>query len=66
LNLSDKKVAESGSDLGVGNVDHLIVNVEVDLGGRAEVLAGLVRLNVAHLVLEAQQNSLQILRALKI
>jgi hypothetical protein len=32
-------------------VDHLVMNVKVHLGGRAEVLIGLVRFDVAHLVL---------------
>ena len=64
LNLSDEKVTESSGHLGVGNVDHLIVNVKIDLGGGSEVLVGLVRLDVAHLMLETKQNRLQIIRAL--
>jgi hypothetical protein len=42
LNLSDEKVTESGGDLGVSNVNHLIVDIKVNLGRRAKVLVGLI------------------------
>ncbi len=60
LNLSDEKVTESGGDLGVSNVNHLIVDIKVNLGRRAKVLVGLIWLDVAHFVFEAQQDGLQI------
>jgi hypothetical protein len=65
LDLSDEEIAESSGHFGVGDMDHFVVDVEVNLGRGAEVLVGLIRLDVAHLVLKAEQNRLQIFRALE-
>ena len=37
VDLPDEEVSVSGSNLGVGDVDHVLVNVEVDLGPRFEL-----------------------------
>jgi len=53
VDLADEEVAEPGGHLGVGDVHHLVVNIKVDLGRRAEFFSScLVGLDVAHLVLK--------------
>ena len=54
MNLSNEEVAEARRYFGVGDVDHVLVNIEVDFGRRAELLEGLLGLDVAHFMLKIE------------
>lgn len=61
VDLSNEKVTEARGNLGVSNVDHLVVDVEVDLGRGAELFSRcLIRLDVTHFMFEAQKNCFQL------
>ena len=59
MDLSDEEVSVSPGDLGVSDVDHVLVDVEVNLGARLELplepRGALGPHHVLHLVLECEK-----------